>query len=333
MTKREWKNIKSWAKFVLAVCAVVTFAVFFVFYAWSPVRAPISVVVRPGMSVNAMTNYLVKNRVIYSGDLFKFLVRMNGGKIMAGEYDIPRGIGVWGVADKITHGRVAMTSVTIPEGYTIKQIKSLLMNTTSLTGDVDCDSDAPVCHLNDGDIFPDTYRIARGGARLTVLEVARKKMIDVKSGFAKYDIPKPLKNWDEVMVLASIVQKETPLKREMPIVAGVYLNRLNINMRLQACPTVVYALTDGLGDMNGEPLLSGHLKVDSVYNTYTHNGLPPKPIANVGRDAIRAVLKPAKSNYLFFVADGRGGHHFSHDFEEHKKYHNDWRLIKKDMNK
>ena len=333
MTKREWKNLKSWAKFVLAICAVVTFVVFFIFNVWSPVRMPVSVVIKPGMSVGATTNYLVKNRVIYSGELFKFFVRINGGKIMAGEYDIPRGMGVWGVADKLTRGHVAMATITIPEGYTIKQIKSLLLNTPFLTGDVECNTDAPVCNLVDGDVFPDTYRIARGVGRLTVLETARKKMVDVKQDFARYRLPKPLRDWNDVMVLASIVQKETPLKREMPIVAGVYLNRLNINMRLQACPTVVYALTDGLGDMRGEPLLTGHLKIESDYNTYTHKGLPPKPIANVGIDAIRAVLKPVKTDYLFFVADGHGGHHFSRDFEEHKKYHNDWREIKKDMNK
>ena len=99
-------------------------------------------------------------------------------------------------------------------------------------------------------------------------------------------------------------------------------------MRLQADPTVVYALTDGLGDMQGQPLLRGHLKIDSPYNTYKNKGLPPAPIANVGQAAIRAVLKPADTNYLFFVADGRGGHQFSRDYEEHQKNHAKWRKIK-----
>ena len=117
-------------------------------------------------------------------------------------------------------------------------------------------------------------------------------------------LPKPLKSWNEVITLASIVQKETPLAREMPIVASVYLNLLNRGMRLLADPTVVYALTNGLGDMQGRPLLRGHLKIDSPYNTYKNKGLPPAPIANVGQAAIRAVLNPAHTNYLFFVADG-----------------------------
>jgi UPF0755 protein len=141
--------------------------------------------------------------------------------------------------------------------------------------------------------------------------------------------PAPLRGWDDVITLASIVQKETPKTSEMKIVASVYLNRLRRGMRLQADPTVVYALTDGYGDMRGEPLLRGHLKIDSPYNTYRNNGLPPAPIANVGTHAIRAVMNPADTKYLYFVADGRGGHKFSSDYESHMRNHADWREIKK----
>lgn len=332
MKKRQWKNIKSWIKFALAVCAVVVFVVFYIFNIWSPLRKPVSIVVPRGASVTNVTNYMLQNRIIKSADLFYFSVRMNGGTIQAGEYDIPRGAGVWTIADMLTHGKVATTTITIPEGYTIKQIKTMLMGIPYLSGDVDCKTDAPVCSLQDGDIFPDTYRIARGTSRLAVMDLALKKMITVKDSLVKSIYPEPLKNWNEVLVLASIVQKETPKVREMPVVASVYLNRLKKNMRLQADPTVVYALTDGFGDMRGEPLLRGHLKIDSPYNTYRNNGLPPKPISNVGRDAIRAVLKPAHTNYLFFVADGRGGHKFSTDYSEHQKNHGTWRKIKKEIN-
>ena len=333
MLKRRWNRIKDWVKFALAIACVVVFAVFFVFNIWSPIRKPVSIVVPRGASVTGVTNYLKKNNIIKSKDLFLFSIRLNGGRVLAGEYDIPRGAGVWTVASMIARGNVAMASVTIPEGLTIKQIKNMLMNTSFLVGDVDCDSDSPLCNLHDGDVFPDTYRIARGTSRLALIDIARKKMIDVKKSFDGAKIPEPLKDWNDVMVLASIVQRETPRVREMPIVASVYINRLNKNMRLQADPTVVYALTDQYGDMGGEPLLTGHLKIDSPYNTYTHNGLPPSPIANVGRDAIRAVLKPAKTDYLFFVADGRGGHKFSRDYSEHQKNHSVWREIKKERNK
>lgn len=332
MKKRQWKNIKEWIKFALAIICVVVFAVFFLFNIWSPVKSSVDIVVPRGASITSTANRLYDNNIIKSRDLFYFSIRMNGGKIMAGEYEIPRGAGVWTIASMLSNGRVATTIVTIPEGFTIKQTKDMLMNMPNLVGDVDCDKQSPVCDLQDGDIFPDTYRIARGTSRLALLDLARKKMLDVKKSFDGAKYPAPLKNWNDVMVLASIVQKETPLKREMPVVASVYLNRLNINMRLQACPTVVYALTDKEGDMHGAPLLSGHLKIDSPYNTYTHNGLPPRPIANVGRDAIRSVLKPASTKYLFFVADGRGGHKFSKDYSEHQKNHDAWREIKKELN-
>lgn len=332
MKKQQWKNIKSWIKFALAIACVIVFVVYYIFNLWSPLKKPVSIVVPKGASVTNVTNYMARNRIIKSADLFYFCVRLNGGTIQAGEYDIPRGAGAWTIADMLTHGKVATTTVTIPEGYTIKQIKMMLMAIPYLSGDVDCDSDAPVCNLQDGDVFPDTYRIARGTSRLAVLDLARKQMLSVIDSFSDYIYPEPLKNWNDVLVLASIIQKETPKIKEMPIVASVYLNRLTKNMRLQADPTVVYVLTDGFGDMRGEPLLRGHLKIDSPYNTYRNNGLPPKPISNVGRDAIRAVLKPAKTNYLFFVADGRGGHKFSTDYSEHQKYHGMWREIKKEMN-
>ena len=331
--KRRWKNIKDWIKFLLAIVCVVVFVVFFIFNLWSPVKYSVSVVVPNGASVTRITNYLYDNDIIKSKELFYFFVRMNGGKIQAGEYDVPRGTGMWDIAKMLVNGRVATTNITIPEGYTVKQIKNMLMNMPGLTGDVECDDELPVCDLHDGDIFPDTYRIVRGTTRLALLETARKKMESVKQSFDGAKYPEPLQSWNDVMVLASIVQKETPRIREMPIVASVYINRLNMGMRLQADPTVVYALTDGLGDMRGEPLLSGHLKTESPYNTYTNKGLPPAPIANVGADAISAVLKPARTKFLFFVADGHGGHKFSKDFEEHKKYHNNWREIKNKRNK
>ena len=332
LTKKLWKKIKAWTKFILAIGCVFVFVVFYVFDVWSPIKREVNVVVPNGASVTRMANYLHKNNIIKSKELFYFSIRLNGGMIQAGEYDIPRGAGTWTIANMLTHGKIATTTVTIPEGYTVKQIKAMLMNIPYLVGEVDCQGPLPVCDLHDGDIFPDTYRIARGTSRLALLDLARNKMETIKKSFENARLPVPLKDWNEVLTLASIVQKETPRVKEMPIVASVYLNRLNINMRLQADPTVVYALTDGLGDMRGEPLLSGHLKIDSPYNTYKNNGLPPAPIANVGIDAIRSVMKPAHTKYLFFVADGHGGHRFSKDYESHQKNHNKWREIKKKQN-
>lgn len=317
--------------FVAPVVVVVCLAVF-MFGVHTSVKKDSVFDISRGDTVSGVANRLLKQKLIDSVQMFKVAVRLQGGKIQRGQYDIPRGASAWRIADMFTDGRVASTTIVIPEGLTIKQIKNLLLQSSALTGAVECEANkkAPVCNLKDGQVFPDTYTVARGTSRLAVLDLARKKMQKVEASLKRSvrRLPKPLKNWNEVIILASIVQKETPQIREMPIVASVYLNRLNRGMRLQADPTVVYALTDGLGDMQGAPLLRGHLKMENPYNTYRNKGLPPAPIANVGQAAIGAVLKPADTSFLYFVADGQGGHLFSRDYETHQKNHANWRKIK-----
>lgn len=322
---------------IVAPVLIVLCALVYLFGVHSTVSDVVMFDVSRGDTVSGVARRLERDGIVDSAYVFKMSVRLNGGKIQSGQYEIPVAASAWRIANMFATGDVAATTIVIPEGLTILQIKNLLLQSSALTGAVECQAGntASVCNLKDGQIFPDTYRVARGTSRLALLDLARKKMQTLEETWRKTNrrLPKPLKSWDDVIILASIVQKETPQAREMPIVASVYLNRLNQGMRLQADPTVVYALTHGLGDMQGEPLLRGHLKIDSPYNTYRNSGLPPAPIANVGESAIRAVLKPADTNYLFFVADGRGGHLFSKDYEEHKKNHNDWREIKKLQNK
>ena len=235
------KNILLW--FVLTPVVVVATVFFYVVCVRSTVLRPTVFNVVRGDSVTGVANRLVQNNLIYSKDAFVASVRFHGGKIQSGQYDIPRGASLWRITKMLVSGDVATTTVVVPEGLTVKQIKNLLLQHSGLTGGVECDSDKsrPVCNLQDGQIFPDTYRVARGASRLSVLELMRKKMIDVRTHLSKANgnLPKPLKNWDQVLTLASIVQKETPVAREMPIVASVYLNRLNKGMRLQADPTVV----------------------------------------------------------------------------------------------
>ncbi len=318
---------------IIAPVLIVVCACVYMFGVYSKVSRTVVFDVVAGDTVSGVASRLMKQNIIDSEQVFKMAVRLNGGRIQSGQYDIPVGASSWRIADMFADGRVASTTIVIPEGLTIKQIKNLLMQTSTLTGTVECKAGnkAPVCNLQDGDVFPDTYTVARGTSRLAVLDLARKRMSKIYDVWKRANrrMPKPLRNWNDVITLASIVQKETPQVREMPIVASVYLNRLNRGMRLQADPTVVYALTDGLGDMQGQPLLRGHLKIDSPYNTYKNKGLPPAPIANVGQAAIRAVLNPADTNYLFFVADGQGGHKFSKDYETHRANHAKWREIKK----
>lgn len=332
MKRKNFKQKKFSIFFTLAAVSAVLVCVY-AFAIWSPLRHPVTLEIGRGASVSAVAAQLQSRGVIKSADMFKLAVRATGGRVQSGEYEIPARASALRVARMLATGDVAATTVVIPEGLTIQQVKQLLLRSSALTGSVECDAGttALVCDLHDGDIFPDTYRVAKGTARLALLELARKKMAGIENAWrsAGRARPAPLRSWNDVLTLASIVQKETPRESEMPIVASVYLNRLRKNMRLQADPTVVYALTDGYGDMRGAPLLRGHLRIDSPYNTYINGGLPPGPIANVGQAAIRAVLKPADTNYLFFVADGHGGHRFANSYEEHMRNHANWREIKK----
>ncbi len=328
-------HITIWFVPVVVALLIPIIVCIYLFGIYSPIDDVVIFRLEHGTSVSATADALAQQGIISSADMFKTFVRFNGGKIQSGDYEFPRRASLWRVAHMMTHGDIAATVIVIPEGLTIRQIKHLLSSHPGLTGDVECHvGDAVVCDLHDGDVFPDTYRVARGTPRLAVLDLAHKKMVSIARMWEKNgrSMPTPLKNWNDVVTLASIVQKETPRESEMPMVASVYLNRLRKNMRLQADPTVVYALTKGLGDMRGRPLLRGHLRINSPYNTYTHYGLPPAPIANVGDAALRAVLKPADTNYLFFVADGNGGHNFAKSYEEHKRNHANWRQIKQIRN-
>ena len=180
--------------FVMAMCALV-----YVFGVHSTVRRPVTFDVVAGDSVSGVANRLFKQKLIDSVKVFKTSVRLNGGKVQIGQYDIPSGASTWRIANMLANGDVASTVIVIPEGLTVRQIKKLLLDQSELTGGVECKSgnDAPVCNLKDGQIFPDTYRVARGTKRLAVLDLARKKMLNVRAHFAKAyrTFPKPLKNW------------------------------------------------------------------------------------------------------------------------------------------
>ncbi|MCL2339021.1 MAG: endolytic transglycosylase MltG, partial [Proteobacteria bacterium] len=328
--------------------------------------------VTSGESVRAIASELKDNNIVGSADLFILMVDGFGGRASAGIYDIPAGTSTWRIARMIARGDVASTSVTIPEGLTVKQIVALLNANPFLRGEIKCktndsplggspnrESDLgggtnnnsivpPPARANalagspqggsssdcprDGDLFPDTYKVSKGTKRAEVMAIMQKKMNDIQNGWVASGRPRPypLKDWNDIITLASIVQRETPIAKEMPMVASVYLNRLRKNMKLQADPTVVYIITNRLGDMDGQPLLANSLTATiSPYNTYINYGLPPAPIANVGRDAIRAVLNPADTNYYFFVADGTGGHAFARNLDEHNANRAKWKEIKK----
>ncbi len=315
--------------FVLS--AIVAMFIVFIAGFWfvglhSPMSGPESFSVVRGQSVGSIAQQMKSRGWINSSDAFKLMVMGFGGEIQAGVYDLPARTSVWRIARMMARGDIASTTIVIPEGLTTKQIVVILDENRFLAGSA-CGMTCPA----EGELFPDTYRVSKGTPRAEVIDMMKNKMAEIQRGWevSGRHAPQPLKSWNQVITLASIVQKETPKTDEMPIVASVYLNRLNKRMKLQADPTIVYALTKELGDMQGAPLLSGHLQMNSPFNTYKHYGLPPSPIANPGREAITAVLNPADTNYLFFVADGQGGHNFSEDYAGHMANRKVWRAIKK----
>jgi UPF0755 protein len=279
--------------------------------------------IQPGEAISTVARDMRQKNIIANESLFVASSIFQGNRIQSGEYELPRGASITKIAGMFNRGKIASVRVLIPEGMTVKQIESLLMATPTLSGEI-------TMHYNDGELFPDTYHVPRGISRDSVLDLMKKKMDAIRLGWDNSGraMPKPLKDWNRVITLASIIQKETPRVSEMPIVASVYLNRLRTRMRLQADPTVVYAITDGLGDMQGGALYTSHLQTPHPFNTYTNYGLPPRPIANVGRHAIARVLNPADTTYLYFVADGTGGHKFARSYAEHQKNHANWREIR-----
>ncbi|MDR0726710.1 MAG: endolytic transglycosylase MltG [Rickettsiales bacterium] len=342
MKKKKSKILTSklLVQFIVGIAVLVILFGVYALGIQSPIRETVFYKVSPGANISAVATDMNRKNLIVYPSLFKASVMLQGNRIQSGVYELKKGANIYKISKMLRRGDIASTAVLIPEGMTVKQIKNLLMDNDTLAGSVDCvpvtgsDKPKPVCDLKEGDLFPDTYRVPRGMDRLAILELSRKKMESIRAGWnnSGKPMPSPLKSWTEVITLASIVQKETPKVSEMPIVASVYLNRLKKKMKLQADPTVVYAITEGLGDMRGKALFTGHLKTKNPYNTYINYGLPPAPIANVGRHAISAVLNPADTNYLFFVADGQSGHKFARSYEEHQKNRADWREIKKSLN-
>jgi UPF0755 protein len=242
------------------------------------------------------------------------------GRAKSGEYLFRRQVTMNEVIDIITSGRSVEHTITIPEGLTSEQIVERLKENDLLVGEI---AQIPA----EGSLLPDTYKINRGTAREALLarmqREQRRVLQDIWNRRAK-DIP--LKNPRELVTLASIVEKETGRADERSRVAGVFVNRLNRNMKLQSDPTIIYGLVGGKATL-GRGLLRSEIDRATPYNTYVINGLPPGPIANPGRAAMEATANPSRTKDLFFVADGTGGHAFSETLEQHNRNVARWRQI------
>ena len=245
--------------------------------------------------------------------------------IRAGEYEIKKQASMRQVLDTLVEGRSILQKFTAPEGLTSLQIAERLRADNNLTGDI-------VQVPPEGTLLPDTYRFSRGLARQDLLDrMAAEHQKLLAQLWEKRQKDLPVQTPEQALVLASIIEKETGRPDERDRVAAVFVNRLRKNMRLQSDPTIVYGLVGGQGPL-GRGITRGDIDSKTPYNTYQIDGLPPGPICNPGRSAIEATLNPAKTNDLFFVADGSsGGHIFTTNLKDHNAAVQSWRKFERDQ--
>ena len=230
-----------------------------------------------------------------------------------GEYQFPKQASLHQVVKTLIENRVVQHPVTIPEGLTSEQIVQRLLENSVLTGNI---KEIP----REGTLLPDTYYFPRGFARERVIALMQQAQQRVLKDAWEYRHPDlPLRSPEQLVILASIVEKETGRPDERTRVASVFTNRLKQKMKLQSDPTIIYGLVGGKGTL-GRPIMRSEIEQPTPYNTYVIDGLPPAPIANPGRASLEAAAKPARTKELYFVADGNGGHVFSENYEQHQKY-------------
>ena len=221
------------------------------------------------------------------------------------------------VIDKLAAGDIVYHQLTVPEGLMSIQVAEIINKAPNLGGEA-------LPKFEEGGFLPETYTYKYGDTREDVVDDARRASRKVlEQAWKNRDGDLPIGSPEELLVLASIIEKETAVEAERGIVASVFVNRLRRGMKLQTDPTVIYALTEGKEEL-GRSLKRRDLFVDSPYNTYKYYGLPPGPICNPGAASIWAAAHPADTDYLYFVADGKGGHNFSTSLKEHNRKVRAW---------
>lgn len=279
--------------------------------------------IEPGTGARRLAEELEAAGVIRHGWLFLAMARLDRvhTAFKAGEYAFEPGLTQALVMRKIIAHDIVTYLVTVPEGLTSGRIVEILRGEPRLSGDIGA---IPP----NGALLPETYRFARGDRRSDMLRRMNLAMAGLQDElWAARAEDLPFESWEEAVILASIVERETAVGAERPRVAAVFVNRLRKGMRLQSDPTVAYALTDGEGALD-RALTRQDWRYEHPYNTYIIPGLPPGPICNPGRAAIEAVLNPAETDELYFVADGEGGHAFARTLEEHNRNVSRWRKLR-----
>ena len=317
------RRLATWAILAAALLLAVIASNFI--YGWTaagPLERETSVVIKPGSSITSAAQQLEKTGVVKSASAFVSRAQVFGASstIKAGEFVIPAKASNSDILSILTSGKTVQRMVTIPEGMPSIMVYERIMANDRLSGSISIPAE--------GSVLPDSYAFDKNEPRALVLQRMQDAMTKTIAELwpersADTAVRTPL----EALTLASIVEKETALKSELRIVAGVYSNRLRAGMRLQADPTIIYPITKG--KPLGRRILRSEITDVNDYNTYAMAGLPKGPIANPSRAAIAAVLNPQKTSALYFVADGKGGHVFADTLQEHNANVAKWYALRR----
>ncbi|MBE6467992.1 MAG: endolytic transglycosylase MltG [Alphaproteobacteria bacterium] len=299
--------------------ALVTWQVYGWIYGSSTLLTNAHVIINKGNGSSIVADKLKEAGVIDKKWLFKIAARLMGldKKLKAGEYIFEAETSMHEALQKLANGDVIYRKITLPEGLTSTQMLNIIDKEEFLSGEISIE-------VKDGELLPETYSFMYGDSKDSIIIQAQEAMKNaLDSAWNNRNNNIPIKNKDDLLTLASIVEKETSVDEERSLVASVFVNRLKKGMKLQTDPTVIYAITLGKKDL-GRSLRKKDLSINSPYNTYKYYGLPPSPICNPGRLSLEAAANPQKSSYLYFVADGKGGHNFSKSLKEHNDNVQNW---------
>jgi UPF0755 protein len=277
-----------------------------------------------GLGIKDIADLLAREGVIDQPYVFMggVVVLKARGDLKHGEYQFAKHASLSDVVDTIIEGKVVQHTLTFAEGLTSEQIVAQLLANDALTGQI---KEIP----REGTLLPETYKFTRGMTREQIIQrMAQAHRRALQEVWDRRNPDLPVKTPEQLVTLASIVEKETGRADERTRVAAVFVNRLKNRMRLQSDPTIIYGLTGGKGTL-GRAIMKNEIEQPTPYNTYVIDGLPPGPIANPGRASLEAAANPARTKELYFVADGTGGHVFSETYEQHQKYVARLRLLER----
>jgi UPF0755 protein len=309
------RKAAAWLGAVLLLAGIVAYGVWRDYTSPGPLTAATVVVIPKGASVRDVGRVLASAGVVNSRHIFSLGTYLSGRGhgLRAGEYEFAAGISPRAAADLIDSGKVVRHKLTIPEGLTSAEIVALIDAAPALEGTIEAEPP-------EGTLLPDTYFYVLGNTRAELLSRMHRAMERaVAEAWAQRAPNLPLPSPAAAVTLASIVEKETARSDERARIAGVYIERLKLGMKLQADPTVIYLLTKGGAAPLKRALNHDDLSVASPYNTYLEKGLPPTPIDNPGLAALRAATRPDDRGDLYFVADGSGGHAFAKTLDQHNR--------------